>query len=368
MHVTLRRSAAAALLAGALVPTAAYAHGGTRVHQVNLVSDQAGKAAIQDTSLVNAWGLSVAPNGASPIWVADNGSDSSTLYSGSTGAGATPFMKVPLTVAVASAPTGTVFNTSTGFTVSDGQGHSAPSRFLFATENGAILGWNPAVPPSSAMPPAPSTMAFVIASEKDAVYKGLTMASEGMSTWLYAADFHNNRIAVWDQSGMRLWWSGAFRDRQLPHGYAPFNVQTLGGRLYVSYAKQDAAGHDEIAGLGRGFVDVYSVHGKLLQRLVRRGVLNAPWGLALAPKGFDGLGGTLLVGNFGNGRIHAYSTRTGRLVATLRNLAGKQVVIDGLWALRAGDGTTGAKDQVLFTAGPDDESHGLFGKLVPQHH
>ena len=197
-------------------PTTAFAHRDTRVHQVNLVSDQAGKAAIQDTNLVNAWGLSVAPNGASPIWVANNGTDTSTLYSGSTGAGASPFMKVPLTVSVAGAPTGTVFNTSTGFAVNDGMGHSAPSRFLFATESGTILGWNPTVPPSSAMPPAPSTMAFVIASEKDAIYKGLTMASDGMSTFLYAADFHNNRIAVWDQSGMRLWWKGAFHDRMLP--------------------------------------------------------------------------------------------------------------------------------------------------------
>src|SRR5207344_14876 len=103
-----------------------------------------------------------------------------------------------------------------------GQGHSGPSRFLFATESGTILGWNPGVPPSTATPPAPSTMAFVIASEKDAIYKGLTMASDGMATWRYAADFHHNRIAVWDQSGTRLWWKGAFRDRQLAHHYAPF--------------------------------------------------------------------------------------------------------------------------------------------------
>jgi len=367
MHVTIRRSATAALLVGALVPTTAYAHHDTRVHQVNLVSDQAGKAAIQDTSLVNAWGLSVAPNGASPIWVANNGTDSSTLYSGSTGAGASPFMKVPLTVSVAGAPTGTVFNASTGFTVSDGQGHSAPSRFLFATESGTILGWNPTVPPSSAMPPAPSTMAFVIASEKDAIYKGLTIASQGMSTWLYAADFHNNRIAVWNQSGTRLWWKGAFRDRKLPHHYAPFNIQELGGKLYVSYAKQDAAAEDEIAGAGRGFVDVYDVHGNLLKRLIHRGVLDAPWGLTIAPKGFGHLGGALLVGNFGNGRIHAYSTKSGKLLETLRASNGRPRVIDGLWALRAGDGTTGAKDQVLFTAGPDEESHGLFGKLVVEH-
>jgi len=184
-----------------------------------------------------------------------------------------------------------------------------------------------------------------------------------METRLYAANFHTGHVDVFDSSFTRLDREHGFRDRKLPHGYAPFNVQELGGMLYVTYAKQDARGMDEIAGAGRGFVDVYTTHGRLVKRLVRRGKLDAPWGLAIAPAGFGDLAGALLVGNFGDGRIHAYSPRSGRPLATLRDTHGAPLWIDGLWALRAGDGTTGATSQVVFSAGPAGETHGLVGAL-----
>ena len=183
-------------------------------------------------------------------------------------------------------------------------------------------------------------------------------------TFLYGADFHHGRIDVFDAGFDRVHLSGRFRDRKLPRGYAPFNIQELGGRLYVAYAKQDADREDEVAGPGRGFVDVYSTSGHLLRRLIRRGHLNAPWGLVLAPAaGFGHFSGALLVGNFGDGRINAYDPRTGAFRGRLRHEDGSPIEIEGLWALRFGNGVTGDPTTLLFTAGIDDEAHGLFGAI-----
>jgi len=341
----------------ALAPAAQSAPSRSRnaYHQTNLVSDLPGLAQLTDPDLVNPWGLAAGPT--TPVWVADNGTDKATIYPGFVNG--SPIQKAPLVVSIpGGAPTGQVFNPTPGFEVRDGDA-SGPALFLFDSEAGPVTGWNPGVPP-----PPPSTQAQVGARGRHAIYKGLAIATTAAGTFLYGADFYRGRIDVFDQGFGRVHVPGRFQDHKLPHGYAPFNVQELGGRLYVAYAKQDADREDEVAGPGRGFVDVYSTSGHLLRRLIRRGHLNAPWGLVLAPAaGFGRFSGDLLVGNFGDGRINAYDPRTGAFRGRLRHEDGSPIQIEGLWALRFGNGVTGTPTTLLFTAGIDDEAHGLFGAI-----
>jgi uncharacterized protein (TIGR03118 family) len=328
----------------------------TRFMQHDLVSDVPGRAEITDPSLVNAWGMSQSPT--SPIWVSDNGPNVSTLYRTD---GPDPVTKVPLTVSLpGEGVTGQVFNPTTGFVVSAG-GVQRSSVFIFDTESGDVAGWNPAVPPP---PPSPSTVAQVGAHVEGAVFKGLAIVQDAAGAHLLAADFHGGQIDVFDSTWQQVQLSGSFTDPDLPAGYGPFNVATLGGQVYVAYAKQDADHEDEIAGQGRGFVDVFDLSGNFLRRLASHGQLNAPWGLALAPAGFGDLAGSLLVGNFGDGRINAYDPTTGEYLGALRDEAGQRIEIDGLWALMFGNGVTAPATTLLFTAGPDEESHGLFGTLT----
>ena len=318
-----------------------------------LVSDVPGAAASVDPNLVNAWGLAAGPT--TPWWVADNGANVSTLYDGN---GAT----IPLVVKVNGAPTGTVFNGSADFVVSH-DGASGPSLFLFSTEEGKIRGWNPGV-----TPPAPSTRSFVVAnrSYRDANYKGLAISSSPQGNLLYATDFHNGRVDVFDAQ-LHVVLKGSFVDPHLPDGYGPFGVQALGGYIFVTYAKQDADAGDEVAGAGLGFVDMYSTQGAFLGRVASRHSLNAPWGLAWAPEGFGKFSGDLLIGNFGDGRIHAYEPQSGGGFLHRGVVRGKNsniIEIDGLWAIAFGnDGAAGPSTSLYFTAGPDDEEHGLFGRI-----
>jgi uncharacterized protein (TIGR03118 family) len=347
--------AAVAALALA-VPSAASpgdrSHGHT-FQQRNLISDIGGVARITDRNLVNPWGLAAGPS--TPLWVADNGTDVSTLYSGAVN-GSIPVI-APLVVSIpGGAPTGVVYNPTNGFVVHAGSA-SAPARFVFDSEAGQITAWSPNVPPA--------TQAQVAATTPGAIYKGLAIAATRKhGTLLYAADFHGAKIDVFDDEFAPVTLPGAFTDRGLPAGYAPFNVQELGGRLYVAYAKQDADAEDEEAGAGLGFVDVYNTRGRLLRRLVSQGQLNAPWGLVLAPHRFGGFGGDLLVGNFGDGAINAYDRRSNHFEGRLANEDGNPIQIDGLWALRFGNGTFGTPDGLLFTAGIADEEHGLLGEIV----
>jgi len=331
---------------------------GVAITQTNLISDQVGKAALVDPSLINPWGMSFGTGTmATPVWVSDNGADVATLYRGAT----TPpsLTKVPLTVAIPGGePTGQVFNPSaTEFTVKNGDA-SGVAKFIFASEAGWITGWNPNVHAAG------STMAQPAAHVADAVFKGLALASANGADYLFAADFHNNKIQVFNTSFTLQNWKDAFRDSQIPRGYAPFNIQLLNGNLYVTYAKQDADRHDDVAGPGHGFVDVYSTAGVLEQRLLKRGALNSPWGLAVAPSAWGHLAGMLLVGNFGDGRIHAYDPMTGKALGAIVDSTGHAVVIDGLWGLMPGNGVAGNADQVIFSAGPDHEAHGLVGILT----
>jgi uncharacterized protein (TIGR03118 family) len=344
----------AALAALAPVAPAAATQPGNAYHQTNLVSDLPGMAQLTDPDLVNPWGLAFSPS--SPAWVADNGTDRATLYRGFVNGSA--IQKVPLVVSIpGGAPTGQVFNPTSGFVVRSGTA-SGPALFIFDSEAGLVTGWNPGVPP-----PPPSTQAQVGASVPDAIYKGLAIATTPAGTFLYAADFHQGRIDVFDSSFNLVHLSGSFQDPDIPAGFAPFNVQELGGLLYVAYAKQDAAREDEIAGPALGFVDVYSTSGQLLRHLIEHGQLNAPWGLALAPAGFGRFSGALLVGNFGNGRINAYDPNTGEFLGRLRHEDNSPIEIEGLWALRFGNGVIGNRSTLLFTAGIDDEAHGLFGAI-----
>jgi uncharacterized protein (TIGR03118 family) len=261
------------------------------------------------------------------------------------------------------APTGQVFNGGGGFAVHDAAGNSASSLFLFASENGEITGWNPGV---GATGPGPSTVAETgVNNGANAVYKGLAIAkAPNGNTYLYAANFRSGRIEVYDTTFAPTQLTGPFSDPRLPAGYAPFDIQELGGFLYVTYAKQDAALHDDVAGQGHGFVDKFTTDGVLVRRLVTRGQLDSPWGLALAPAGFGRFAGALLVGNFGNGKINGYDAATGEHLGQLRGENAHPIVIDGLWALRFGNGNAAGTNELLFSAGPDGETHGLLGKLI----
>jgi uncharacterized protein (TIGR03118 family) len=310
-----------------------------------LVSDQPGVAARTDPNLVNAWGLTA--SGTSPWWVSDNGTDLSTLYRGDgTVQG--------LVVHVDGGPTGTVFNPTTGFVLPTG----GKALFLFDSEDGIVRAWNG----------AQGTTAIPVANRSNvgAIYKGLAIADTAAGPRLYAADFHNARIDVFNGTFGLV--PGGFEDSSLPAGYAPFNVQTIGDRVFVAYAKQDEAAEDEVAGQGTGFVDAYNLVGNLLGRVAQHGQLNAPWGLALAPEGFGRFGGDLLVGNFGDGQINAYEELpNGHFEhrGELRGSDGNPLTIDGLWALRFGNGANaGPTGTLFFTAGPDEESHGLFGSIT----
>ena len=367
-------SAATIVAAGTLATTAlgavpASAHT-SAFRQINLVSDQPGKAHLTDPDLVNAWGLAASPGTdaapGSPLWVADNGSDKATLYTGAT---PTSVSKASLVVNVTgAAPTGQVFNPDTSaFIVRDKKGHSGASVFIFDTENGTIDGWNPAV---GAKGSTPSTVTEVAHNRgAKAVYKGLALAqASNGKPYLYATNFHSGRIEVYNRAFKRVSLRGGhFADPYLPAGYGPFGIAEIGGELYVTFAKQDAMRHDDVAGPGHGFVDVFSNDGAFVRRLVTRGALNSPWGLAQAPAGFGQFSGDLLVGNFGNGHINVYSPATGAHLGQLRRANGRPIVIDGLWGLQFGNGNAAKTNQLIFSAGPDGEAHGLLGKIVAKY-
>ena len=317
----------------------------------SLVSSLPGLADHTDTNLLNPWGISFSAT--SPFWISDNHSGLSTLYNSS----GTPQALVvtippPADGTPPSAPSGTVFNNTKDFIVS---GTNA-ARFIFATEDGTIAAWTSG---ATAVLKADN-------SAREAVYKGLAAGSSGGSNYLYAPDFHNGRIDVFDANFNVAALAGSFADATIPAGYAPFNVQNASGLLYVTYALQGPGAHDDAAGPGHGFVDVFNTSGQLVKRLASAGVLNSPWGIALAPAGFGGFAGALLVGNFGDGRINAFNPATGAWLGTINNANGNPFAVDGLWALAFGNGGNGGEAHTLyFTAGLNGETDGLFGSLAP---
>jgi uncharacterized protein (TIGR03118 family) len=335
--------------------------------QTNLVSDLPGQAQVTDAHLVNPWGLVSSPT--SPWWIADNGSGVSTVYDGN----GHPFpAAMPIVVTIpppggspagtTAAPTGTVFNATAGFVVTKGSASGA-SVFLFATEDGTIAGWSPKADPANAILAVDNSQHPTAGA--GAVYKGLALGQRPSGAFLFATNFRAGTIDVFDAQFHPVQQAGTFTDPAIPAGYAPFGIRAIGDQLYVTYAKQDAAKHDDDAGPGRGFVDVFDTGGHLRRHLIAQGALNSPWGLALAPDEFGRFGGALLVGNFGDGHISAYNLRNGKLLGQLETSKGQPIVIDGLWALGFGNGgVAGNRDTLFFTAGLDHEQHGLFGTIA----
>ena len=354
----------AALAVAVAAPAAsARTHGhDNEFRQTNLVSDlNTVGAQVVDPNLKNPWGLAFGPT--TPLWVADNGTSIAGVYPVSAAGPTAQPSRLDVTLPPAdSAPTGQVFNPTGDFVVKSKAG-MGPALFIFSSEGGQIIAWNPAADP---VVNGKST-AQTEFSSKTAVYKGLAIASTRFGTFLYASNFHDNRVDVFNTRFHRVHLFGDFRDRHLPRGYAPFGIRAIDGLIYVTYAKQDADRHDDVAGPGHGFIDVFTPSGFLVERLVSRGDLNSPWGLEVAPRGFGPFGGKLLVGNFGDGRIHAYGLFSGRPDGTLRTKHHKPITIDGLWALQVGTATTGGTGTLLFSAGLNGEADGLVGALNPAH-
>jgi uncharacterized protein (TIGR03118 family) len=350
------------------------------------------KDTILDPHLVNPWGI--AESSGSPFWVSDNNAGVATLYN----VPASGKLTVnPLVVSIPSpgdptgnggTPTGAVFNIDAGgFKISgvnkDGTDVTASAVFLFATEDGTIVGWNPGVGSSSSSfngPNGVSTQGIIAVDNSGnnfdpnanpktgAVYKGLAISKDATGmTRLYATNFRTGLVEMYRDDFHALASPPAFVDPQhLPDSFAPFNVAVLNGAVFVTFAKQDAAKHDPVAGEGHGIVDVFELDGTFRQRFAQHGQLNSPWGVAQAPIGFGALGGALWIGNFGNGHINAFNVDSGEFLDKVRDPNGQAIVIDGLWALQVGNGGNGGLANTLyFTAGPNDETDGLFGSLNP---
>ena len=322
--------------------------------QTNLVSDIPGQAPTNDHLLVNAWGI--ARSATSPWWVADNETGVSTIYNGAGVPAQNPpgtqfvvNMPPSATSSGQSNPTGIVFNGSSDF---------GGSRFIFAAEDGTISGWNPAVDQFNAV--------RKVNHSATAIYKGLAIASFSGANYLYAADFHSGRVEVFDGNFNPVSFSpAAFNDPTVPSGYGPFNVQTIGNSIVVTFAKQDDEKEDEVAGNGFGFVDVFTANGNLLMRLQSGPWMNAPWGAALAPSNFGELSNLLLIGNFGSGLITAFNPATGAFVSFLKQSPGAPMKINGLWGLGFGNGAAaGPANTLFFAAGMANEHHGLFGTIT----
>lgn len=317
-----------------------------RFLQTNLVTDDqsAHAAQVTDPNLINPWGMSSSPT--SPIWVSNNGAGNSTLYTVAPANDLTTPNALVVTIPHAGSVTGQVFNGGVGFN---------SDRFIFVSEDGTISGWRGALGTTAEVLQVPSS---------DTVYKGAAIADVGGFTYLYSANFKSGTIDILKAEAISPNLAGNFTDPVLPAGYAPFNIQNLGGTLYVTYAKQDPSKVDHEVGAGFGFVDAFDLNGVFLRRVATNGSLNAPWGLALAPTSFGDLAGALLVANAGDGRIGAFNP-SGGLIRQLDNANGDPLSIVGLWGLQVGNGGNGGSpDRVYFTAGPDGGVHGLFGSIA----
>jgi uncharacterized protein (TIGR03118 family) len=323
--------------------------------QHNLVSDLAGIADVVDPSLLNPWGISASPT--SPFWISNNHSGTAKIYDSSGKPGSLIVTLHAPGGTNPSTPTGQVFNSTSAFVLPGGK----PAVFIFATEDGTISGWFNGIENNEAV---------TTVNSPGAIYKGLAISDSDSGPVLYAADFHGGSVDVYGGDFSRKTLEGAFADPQLPAGFAPFNVYSSSGKVYVAYARQDDDKHDDVPGDGNGFIDVFDPNGRLLQRLISGGRLNSPWGMVIAPDGFGDFGKALLVGNFGDGTINAYDPATGAYLGTLQDASGKPIVNSGLWGLQFGNGGSGGDVNALYFAagisGPSGdaiESHGLFGSI-----
>lgn len=316
--------------------------------QTNLVTDDqtANAAQITDPGLKNAWGMSFGPT--TPFWVSANGSGTANLYAVNPGTQATTKQGLTVSIPGDGSVTGQVFNNNASSFNGD--------RFLFVSEDGTVSGWRPAL----------GTAAEGLVASATANYKGAAIGSVSGNDYLYTANFKTGMIDAYKGDVAAPSLSGSFIDPTLPSEYAPFNVQNLNGSLYVAYALRDNATLDEVKGAGLGYVDKFSLSGDFQGRIASGGTLNAPWGMAIAPSSFGAMAGDLLVGNFGDGHINIYDPTSHAFLGQVLDANNQPVVIDGLWAISPGnDGSGGSSHLLYFTAGPNDEAHGLFGVLVP---
>jgi uncharacterized protein (TIGR03118 family) len=360
------RIAATSMLALGLSLAAGAAQANPLFEETNLISDGSVPANNPpDSDLINPWGISYSPTG--PFWVSDNGTGFTTFYNGagakqSLFGGTVPQVTIatpPGQMPGTASPTGQVFNiTGGGFNVTSG-GVSGSSAFIFATEDGTISGWAPSVS---------HTTSFLAVDHSNngtgAVYKGLAITQDNGhgEARLYAANFRAGTVEVYDNSFVQV---GTITNPTVPAGYAPFNVRVLNGKLYVTFALQDTAKHDDVSGAGNGFLDVFNLDGTGRQRLVSNGDLNSPWGLDIAPSSFGKFGGDLLVGNFGDGTINVFNPDTGAFIGTIDGLDGTPLVTGDLWGLINGNGGAGGDPNLVYlTAGIVGESEGLFASLA----
>ncbi|MFM0157572.1 TIGR03118 family protein [Paraburkholderia sediminicola] len=318
-----------------------------------LVSDGAVAAPHTDANLKNGWGIAFNPKGF--VWVADNGTSVATLYDGN-GVPQSLIVSMSNGISGPANPTGIVFNGTTDFTVTQG-GKSGVGAFIFSGEGGTITAWAPAVAPTTAI-------VMFDDGSGGAVYKGLALASNGTANFLYATDFHNNKIDVFDKNFAKVAMPGKFQDATLPAGFAPFGIQAIGTKLFVTYAKQNAVAHDNLDGSGLGFVDVFDTAGNLLQHFASAGPLNAPWGIAQAPGNFGRFSGDILIGNFGDGTINAFDPASGQFLGTVNLPNGTTFVQPGLWGIAFGNGLDNQPVNTLFfAAGPNSEADGVYGRI-----
>jgi uncharacterized protein (TIGR03118 family) len=319
-----------------------------------LVSDGSTAAAHTDANLVNPWGVAMNPFGFA--WVANNATHTASQYDGN-GVAQPLLVGIPPVRAGDARPTAIVFNDSRDFTVTQNR-VSGASQFIFAGEGGTLAGFAPAVN-------ADTAITVFDGGAGGPVYKGLAIARFGGNNLLYAADFRNNAVDVFNASFDKIrTLPGRFRDPRLPDGYAPFGIQAAGDRLYVAYAKQAAGVADPVPGAGLGVISVFDTGGEFITRLVTGNELNAPWGMALAPVNFGTFGSALLVGNFGDGKINAYNAVTGQFQGTLSRSDGTPIVIEGLWGIAFGNGINfQPANSLFFAAGAASETHGQYGRI-----
>jgi len=345
-------------------PAAAPAGGGAAVMAkgfvaTNLVSDLPVANTLYananaDPTLVDAWGVVFNPRAF--VWVANRSSSTSTLYDGA-GVPQSLVVSIPPGTAGSARPTGIVFNGHSDFMVT-ANGMTGASAFIFAGQGGTLSGWSPGVDQTHAI-------TVFDGGNAGAVYTGLALASRGASDFLYAADFRNATVDMFDAAFNKVGGAGSFVDQALPPGYAPYGIQAIGDRVYVSYARQGAQTGVAVPGAGQGAIDVFDTAGNLVKRLVSPGgALNAPWGMAMAPAAFGTFGNALLVANVGDGKINAFDTSTGVLLGTMSMADGNPIAIDGLHGIAFGNGIGNQPtDTLFFAAGPGGGSHGVYGRI-----
>jgi uncharacterized protein (TIGR03118 family) len=338
------------------------------IRETDLVSDIPGRAQKTDPNLVNPWGLASARTG--QVWVSDNGSDKATTYEGARPGKPVSILPLVVSIPEGGAPTGIVRNDTDEFRFS-GFGKTGVARFIFAGEDGDLFAWDPDVSRTHAV-----RVAHENSGSENAVFKGLTLVGSPEKhenrgkedkPKVLVANFRDARIDVFDTHFNLVPSTGQFEDPAIPSGFAPFDVKVIGSRVFVTYAKQDADKQDDVAGPGNGFIDVFSTEGTLLQHFASRGVLNSPWGLEVAPRGFGKFSGDLLVGNFGDGHINAFDLFTGHLEGVVKDRKGHPIEIPGLWGLLRGTDRSGGRDAVWFAAGINGEANGLLGVLRAEH-